>query len=633
MPLQRLNENIHGSQGEKVASSRLKSDGLDPRIIKAQSPFEEGVHWSERSFDQKRKKRIMIWSFVAGILVLSIAGTIGYKIWLKDAFHEDRVVVSFEGPLSVDSAQQTKYAVKISNDNWLALRDAEILFSYPENFQPTDNVNLKYLSPSSSLMYVGDVPSRGSVTLEIGGMFYAPEDYPVYVRGALRYGVGVRSEKVVREGQVSVMVTSAPVVLELAAPQDVADGDNVEYVVDYKNYDARAFKDVQVRFEYADGFSFVGADPAPSQQDNTWILGTLEPGETGKIRIRGKISGSEGQSKAVRATLGYVNGEGLLVAFNTREKVSRVVRPVLAITQTVEGIKDAVVGAGEVLKFRIAYKNTGNMGMRDAIVTTEIKGKAVDFAKIEAGKGALDVSRGIITWKASDIPGLGKIEPQGGGEISFSVPVLANLPMNGPQDKNQVISVFSKIDSPDIPTNVGSNKVIGSNTLEMKIATKALFEMKALYGEGAFPKTGAMPMKVGQPTYFGLRLAMANVVNDMEQVTVKGSLPSGVRFTGKFLPGNEKFVFNERTNEFVWDVGTIAAGTGINGPWKELWLQIEVVPQPNQAGQLLKLALPASMSGRDVFTGRSIEISSKELDTQLTADKTVEAAWYKVEGN
>lgn len=632
MPLQKLNENIHGSQGDKVAAMRAKSDPLDPRNLKAQSPFEEGVHWSARSFDQKRRKKVIAWSLAAAVLVLSAAGFVGYRIWLKDAFHEDRVTVSFEGPLSVDSAQQTKYAVKIANDNWLALRDAEILFSYPENFQPADNVNLKYLSPTSSLMYVGDVPGRQSATLEIAGMFYAPEDYPVYVRGALRYGVGVRSEKVVREGQLSVMVTSAPVVLELAAPQDVADGDSVEYVVDYKNYDIRSFKDVQVRLEYADGFAFVGAEPAPSQQENVWMIGTLEPGESGKIRIRGKINGSEGQSKTVRAVLGYVNSQGQLVSFNEREKVSRVVRPVLSITQTAEGIKDGTIGAGEILKLRITYKNTGNIGMRDAIITTEIKGKAVDFAKIEASKGALDVSRGTITWKASDVPGLGKIEPQGSGEVSFSVPVLATLPMSGAQDKNQTVSVSSKIDSPDVPTPIGSNKVIGSNTLEVKIATKALFEVKALYGEGAFPKSGAMPMKVGQPTSFSVRLALANVANDIDQVRVSGALPSGVRFTGKYLPGNEKFSFNERTNEFVWDVGMVAAGTGINNAWKELWLQVEVVPQPNQVGQLLKLVLPVSMSGRDVFTGRKIELSSKELDTQLTADKTVQASWYKVEG-
>jgi len=57
-----------------------------------------------------------------------------------------------------------------------------------------------------------------------------------------------------------------------------------------------------------------------------------------------------------------------------------------------------------------------------------------------------------------------------------------------------------------------------------------------------------------------------------------------LRWTGQIYPANEKIVYNERTNQIVWDAGNINAGTGVLTPPREVIFQVETTPQANQVG-------------------------------------------------
>jgi hypothetical protein len=376
------------------------------------------------------------------------------------------------------------------------------------------------------------------------------------------------------------------------------------------------------------------AEPLASEKDSYWYIGNLENNQGGKIVIKGRLSGNNNASKAVIAQIGQAGSDGNFIVFSKQEANTQIVSPVLAISQTLDGRdgSDKVIRAGDVLKYTISYQNTGDVGLRDAIVTAEVKGKILDFSRLETNKGSYSSETGIITWKASDVPSLANIAAQGVGKISFSVPVKSIIPVENNLDKNFIVSSIAKIDSPDIPTPLDSNKVIGSNKLELRLASKVLFDTRAYYNDANMKNSGPIPMESGTETTFTVHWAVTNISNDLSETKIVSTLPSGVRWIGTVYPAEakEKISYDERTNQVVWDAGTVSAGVGIISAPQEIEFQVGVTPQTNQIGQALTLVNKSTLTAKDSFANINITADSVAKNTQLSEDPMVGYANGKV---
>lgn len=635
MSLEDLNKEIYNSNSSVINNRQKEADNYNPFDNSTdKSPFKDEKYWKTPDKGMSKKQKIVVFS-VLGILLavgLTILGVIYYKNYQKNAFHEDRVSVVFNGPKEADSTSAVKYTIHYKNNNKVTLKNAELLLTYSENFQPLDNVNLKYLNSTASKFFIGDIKPGKEGDLELNGVFFAPKDFPVYLRGVLSYipSNSATGEKIELKNQLAVNISSSPVLLDLNGPQQVVDGDIVEYVIDYKNLDIRTMKDLQLKVSFPAGFEPKSFLPQPSERNNVWYVGLLEPNQTGKISIRGIMQGSSGEEKVIKVAIGRSAANNQFAIFNQREKSAKVVTPMLSIVQELEEPKTNFAKAGDLLKFVVKYKNNGNITLRDSVITAQINSKVLDYTKLKTEGGSFDSSNGIITWKASDIPKLASLEPQAGGEIRFSVPIKNIIPIENGESKNYVVTSQAKIDSPDIPTPVGENKVVGSNRLEIKVATKMLFDVKGFYNDSNIKNIGPMPMVVGKPTTYTLYWSIANISNDVTEAKIVSSLPSGVRWTGKIFPSDSKIEYNERTNSLIWDIGNISAGTGVLTPKKEVAFQILVTPQPNQAGSILNLLNKSTLTAKDSFTGEDISISVGIKDTQLKEDTSINSSAYMV---
>ncbi|NTW26836.1 MAG: hypothetical protein HGA36_00710 [Candidatus Moranbacteria bacterium] len=628
MPLNNLNRELYSQRENEISSRKHEQSAYDPMINNANgsvSPFDEQQRWNQpqKGLSPEQKKKLWIGISIFLFVALVIGGIFFYQWWAKNAFHQDRVSISFEGPLSADSTQPTKYIIHYTNNNRVTLNNAEIQLSYPENFQPTENLNLKYLSPSASKMFIGDVKPMASGQVELNGVFYAPKDYPVYLRGEIHFIPSNGTEELFMDKQIAINITAAPVVLSVVAPQQAVSGDGLEYVVDYKNLDQKRISDVQIRIDFPQGFEMSSATPRPSEKESYWYIGNLEPNQGGKISITGKIKGSSNEGKNIIVSLGHIGGDNQFVVFNKQELATRIVSPVLTVAQKLDGKDTGVASAGELLKYTVTYQNTGTIGLRDAIVTAEIKGNVLDFSKISVQNGSYDSAKNSIIWKASDVPALANINPGAGGSVQFSIPVKAVIPVESKLDKNFAISSIAKIDSPDIPTPLDSNKIIGSNKLEVRLASKVLFETKGYYTEEKIKNSGPIPLESGKETTFTLHWQITNVSNDLTEALVVSALPSGVRFTNKIYPSNEKISYNERTNQLIWNAGDVPAGAGVLVPPREVIFQVGVTPQTNQVGNMLDLLNKSILTAKDDFVGQGVTLDGGAKNTTLYEDPAI----------
>lgn len=634
MALEDLNKQLYDENSAQLAQRTHATDEFNPAFgTSGENPFAKEEQWEryQKKMDAKGKRKLWIWLGVVLACIFLIGGVVWYRIAQNRAFFEDRVELNFQGPKEADSTQPVKYVINFANNNAVTLKNVEIVLTYPENFQPTNNVNLKILNSTSSRFSLeNDIKPRSSGSVELNGVFYAPKDFPVYLRAEMKYTPSNGKTEFVLKNQISVNIASSPVALDVTAPDQVSDGDLVEYVIDFKNPDTRALKDIKIRAEYPEGFEFLGAQPVASEKENVWYVGVLDSQQGGKIQIKGIQHGLKDEIKPFKVSLGYMGKDNNFIVYSQKGKDIKIGVPMLSITQTLQGTTSNIIKAGDTLTYVIKYKNNGDIGLRDAVVSAQIESSVLDFNKLTVEKGFFNGEKNTITWRAAEVPSLANIEPQATGELRFSVPVKNMISVQNENDKNFTVTSVAKIDSPDIPTPIGSNKIIGSNRLNLKLKSKIFLDAAGFYKDEKIPNTGPIPPKVGNFTTYVLHLTVASINNDLNGVKVVTSLPAGVEWTGKTYPEGANFTYNARTKELIWDVGEVRAGAGARLPKNELIFQVGIKPQINQVGQFFKLLNKITLTGKDVFTGENVTLENAGKDSQIREDSSVGPDGYKI---
>jgi hypothetical protein len=442
----------------------------------------------------------------------------------------------------------------------------------------------------------------------------------------LEYRSSTFNSNFIAKGNSSVYISSSPLMIEVSGPQNAASGNAVSFIVKYRNAGQQSFNDLKIKADYPGGFSFSNSEPLTATGENVWYVGTLGPEQSGQVKISGVLNGSRNEEKSIKVFIGEIGSDNAFIAYGEAQSVVKIIGSPLVLSETINGKnKDVFVNAGDNLLFEVSYKNEGSVGLRDVIFTFEGDSPILDYSQIEmrSGKGEFDPQKKTITWKSSEVPEFKVLAPGAEGKIVFSIPVKSKIPVSGMDDKNFSFSAVSKMDSPDIPSPEGSNKVITSNSIVVKLNSKLLAGLEGFYNDPDISNSGPIPMVVGQETTYTMHLKLSNVSNDATDAKVVMVLAPGVKWKGNFLPQNAPVSFNDRSSEIVWNIGSLSAGTGITSDPKELIFQLGATPLVNQIGSFVPLVSRTSFSAKDVFTGQSLEVKVNEKNTNLTEDMGV----------
>ncbi len=629
MSLEELNNKLHsrGFHADRIHTP----DSFGPEGVQSEtSPLALGqteawkdveVQKAESASKKLFQKKHLRFTIVAlcGITLLSlIALAFGYR---SSLFKEENLAVNFTGPASVESNERVTFILEYSNDNWVALENAVIVFEYPETFHPdtlTDFVLNGKTHAEKSL--AEGIPSRGQGKVILSGKFFGSRGERVVVSGGLRYSPGGLTSSFEKRVKNDVRIASSPLFFEVNAPGEIVSDQEVQYEIRYGNNGGTPFSNLRVKLEYPEGFTFTDAEPQPLEGNATWALDTLAPRGEGKIVVRGRLHGERDQQKWLHGEIGIPQGDGSFVSYAEHEGKIHVVASPFSITQTVNS-GNLIVNPGEPLSYTIEYRNDGNIGVRDAILTMEIDSPYVDFSTLTFPgnmRGAYIQSKKSIAWKASDLPALSRVEPGQGGSASFNIRVYDDLRKRFPEARELHIQSVAKIDSPDIPALNGLTKVVASSGLAIRVNTAVTATIQAYYQDAVFPNTGPMPPVLGQETTYTIHFAVMNTFNDVENAKVNIFLPTGIRYTGKRSPESERMMFNNRSNELSWDLGTVGAGTA-----RELVFQVAVTPDPVSVGHEVLLLSSGLFTGRDTYTGKDIRIEKEKKTNNIPEDSSV----------
>ena len=558
--------------------------------------------------DGEKRMAIYAGSFILGVIIFGVLIFFIVDKLKSTAFSEKNVIVSIEGETSVDSAEEVKYTVRYKNKNRVSLKGAELILNHSENFYPDETEGLRKITNRSSRLEIKDIGPFGSGKIEVSGKFYASENYLVYLQPVLKYEPSNFSSLFEATSQLGVRIVSSPINLTINVPKEALDESSVEYEVAYENKDTQNLTDLNLRLEYSDGFIFQSSTPQPVKDNKEWHLGNLDVGASGSIKIKGKMDGEQYDVKLVKATIYKNENNGNEVVFGRAEGVTKIVVAPLFISHKLNGKNDTNINLGEDLKYQINYANRGGVGLKDVIVKIKIDSPILDYENIKLKKGSYNSKTRDITWKASDIPQLEKMNPGDVGQIEFSIPVKEKIDITSADDKNFVVESVATIDSSDVAFHsLGNSKNI-SNTVLAKLNSKVILESKIYFKDGDIENYGTIPQKVGEETTYTVSWRVSNVSNDISDVKVSAFLPTWINWKGVIVPEGEKISFNERTHEIIWEIGDLENGRGILNSPKEVKFQISLTPEINQVNQLVVLIYEAKATGRDNFSGNIFDV-------------------------
>lgn len=629
MSLLEIKNDLYKKEETKEVSQRGVGDYVP--VMEQQSPIagkNAQDKWEEKKINIPERKKVFKIGMIALGAVILVALIIGGSIiYRKSLFSEGNTILSIDGMQDVKSGSLITYEIEYKNNNKARLKNATLRLIFPEELKPEENPNFKSEGTTTGTYFLGEVASKSTGKVVFNARAYTPRGANIYLKAELSYQPSSTSTIYVKKDQFSIGVSSSPITINIMAPQNIAGGDEVNYVINYKNTSQENIANVRVRAQYPDGFTYAQSDPKPLEGNNIWYVGNLAGGSEGKIIINGKLEGEQENIRVFKIEVGATE-KGTFAMYNEDEARTKIVASPFAIAQTVNGLTSLNANAGDNLRFEIIYKNMGTIGLRDVIVTEYISSPVLDYTTLELDGGAYDSENKTITWKASDYPKLANLNPGEGGVISFSIKVKGIISVENSNDKNFVITSRAKIDSPDIPTPISMNKIISGNVMDIKLNSKLIMNTNGYYSDSVISNSGPVPPKVGEETTYTIHWKVGNVSNDVNEAKVEAVLPTIARMTGKIFPEGAPLTYNERTNSIVWDMGNVEAGVGILSAPKEVAFQVSIKPSVDLLGREVSLLESSVLSARDSFTGEVISVKSAPKTTNLPEDASISGSSF-----
>lgn len=148
--------------------------------------------------------------------------------------------------------------------------------------------------------------------------------------------------------------------LDLTGQQNIASGDEVTYVLEYKNIEKVALKNLELIFRYPDGFEFISAEPKPSGEfDSSWQIGDLAKNAFGKIEIKGKLIGEVGSIRTINATASFQPENFSSIFKETVDFSSQITSSILELLVTGP---DKIL-AEKKATYKITYRNNSDQDL------------------------------------------------------------------------------------------------------------------------------------------------------------------------------------------------------------------------------------------------------------------------------
>lgn len=640
--LEDLQKKLYGQAREAIKPER-RTEGRAPerrtrgRVFAPNAGAEIPSAWREqfptppRNEEKSAPVRKTIIQFAVWALVLFFAVAVGAFIFFYLGTRGQEVEVAIDSRATVESGEILTVPVAVKNISSSPIREVEATLILPEGSLVRED-GREFPAPPRLVKKLDDIGARSERVAEFTVRIFGRQDEEKTLEAVLLYRPENLRARFSARAARTVRVRSVPLAIAWDLPETVASGQEVEASVRYASHAPLAFDSLSLRLEYPPGFRFVSADPEPIAGESIWTIGTIEPNREGSISVRGVLSGEEGEIKAFRAGLGVFNAltrEWRVYSDSTRE--ARIAVTPLFAAGLLNGSTDAVVAPGDELNFQVRYRNNTAYALKNVSVRTAIAGSVVDASTIEIQQGGVfDGRTQEVLWGPGNTPELRELASGQEGALEFRLRTRMRPPVRTSADKNLAVRMRTVIEAPTVPEDLAGVDLRHEDAVDFKVSSVILFSGRTAHRVSPVSNIGPLPPRVGQKTTYVVVWEVRNFTNDLEDVSVRATLPPNVEWTGVRSPSDADIAYDPASGEVRWNIKRLAAGVGILTPALAGAFQVAVTPGVADAGRSVFLVNEARFAARDGFTDQRREERIEALSTELREESGSEAEEWRV---
>lgn len=566
-------------------------------------------------------KKIALWGGI-GVLGAAILIAAGLFLYGRTSFDVKSVTIEILGPREIKAGDRAVFTVVYKNGGRLPLSDAWLYFNLPENSEFVKKAGVEEYEAGKLKISLDSINVGEESRFEIAARIFGASGEVKAVDAVLSYLPQGFSAEFESKTSFTSTISTVPLVLTFEMLENATAKQDFSAVLHYVSNSGGIFKNLAVKIEYPNTFTFKNADPEPFQ-DNIWNIGDFDPGEEGKITIFGTIDGFEGENKIFNADVGYFDSSGEWRIYSSSVGATKISSSPLVLNQTVNGAAVYNGRIGELLSFQLNYRNNSNIGLAGVVIAARLEGAAFDLKSVKVDNGAFDGKIQSAVWNAATKPELSFLDPGEEGQVTFSVKIGDPLPVTDFNAKNFVISAAGKIYTETKPEELTGIPLSFETKMEIKIITRLVLKALGQYSSAPIQNSGPIPPRVGQTTTYNIVWQLVNVSNDMEEVEVESSLPPNVEWLGQIAPAGSNIEYDKGTGKIVWRVGKLPAATGILKPVVWAAFKVAIVPAPLDIGKYVQLIYDSKARGKDSFVGQIVGADAIQISTYLPNDPEV----------
>ena len=585
----------------------------------------------ERAEPMKKRKSVSSLSILLVVSAVFFVIAVGYAAYSftsgRNIISADNIDISVTGPVALKGGEELTLQLAITNNNTVPLESADIAVLFPEGTR--DPVKL-----SGELKryprYVGTLKPGETIRETVRAVMFGNENEEKKVTIQLQYRTAGSNAIFEKNKEYSVTITSAPIHVAIAVPGEVNPGQEIPIEVTVTSNSAQTMETMYLELTYPDGFSYKISDPKPVVGNNLWSLGDIPPSVSRTVKVLGVISGTEQDTKGVRATVGLRQSDterSVSVPYTTAFESIAIRRSYIGINFVVEGnaATEMTATAGRELRADITWVNRLPVPVRNAELTVAIAGNALDSTAVNASQGFYRSSDNVIIWRSQDESALEELSSGAEAHVNFEFAALPTATLFARAVTNPEIRMLVTFAGERVSEGFGTEQVIVREEKVIKFNTLLSMFSRALYSTGPFINTGPMPPRVDRETTYTIVWTVSNSTSDTRDLQVMATLPTYVKWLGVFSPAGDKVTYNANNGRVTWDIGRLGARLS-----KEAAFQVSLTPGLAQLGGVSDLISVAEVIGRDEFTGDSVTGVSEEVTTEISSDPRFIDSWAKV---
>ncbi len=533
----------------------------------------------------------------------------------------DNIAILVSGPVSVSGGEAFPLDIKVENNNAVALNNVSLLVEYPDD---TRDPNDSSVALPRYTQTIGTIDAGKNIDQIVKAAMYGQENTPEVIKITIQYNIAGSNAVFTKEKDYNLVISSSPVNIAVTGDSEVNANQQTSFSVNITSNSLTTVKGMILKVDYPFGFNFTSANPAPTSLNNdVFAIGDLAPGAQRTINITGSINGQNGDEQVLKFTVGTPTSDNTDVAtpFAVYSMDVSVKKPSVGVTVSVNQNSNSPIpiDIGDKNSVAIAWQNNLPQQINDMSVNVKFTGQALDEQSVNVDNGFYNSSDNSITFDKTEISDLETVNPSDQGTMTFDFStLLPSLNPSIPFANSQIAMDITVTGTPAGGNNTVQTLYSGETVLKISSGINLLSQ--GFRTVGPFENSGPFPPQVDSTTTYTVTLTATNSFNNVNNAKVTAALAPGVIWTGFTSPSSEQINYDQASGQVVWNIGTMAANTGVNSSPRQVSFQVAVIPSITEVGSIMTLVNDATLTGTDTFSGENLNATQPPVTTDITSD-------------